>query len=267
MVSIMSSLRDKVLSLFVKHRSLTPLKASNLLNIGQEEVKEVLEDLAMRGYVHKRDGGYYLTEAGEKAVERWGKGRWWIFVIILGESRKSRSMLKNLGFLKLVDRVWFAAYSETLFEKVRSLDVEVLISKSKIACEIWDKHHVDEKIKGKFKAVERKLSEAERLIVKRNYSGLGVDVLTRLRSIFLQQCEIISMLEGFSKPKNIKHVLKRLVPKLDSKLKHLVSRLINLFSLVDLDPDMSEVYNLYLELSSFQDFLRKFLGEKLEEKS
>jgi len=264
MVPIINRLKDRVLSLFVKHRSLTPLDVSNSLNISLEKAGEVMEDLAIRGYIRKRNDEYYLTEAGEKAVKKWGKGRWWIFAIILGESRKTRLILKKLGFLKLVDRVWFSTYSEALFEKVKSLDVEVLVSKSKIACEIWDKHHIYEKIKRKFEVAERALREVEKLMIKRSYSGLAIDVLTKLRNIFLYQCEVLSMLKGLPKPKNIKHVVKNIVPKLDSKSRSIVSKLVNLFSLIDLNSKMFEAYNLYLELSSFQEFLQKLLGEEFE---
>ncbi|MHA1583343.1 MAG: hypothetical protein ACTSYM_12725 [Candidatus Baldrarchaeia archaeon] len=264
MVPIIDRLKDRVLSLFVKHRSLTPLEVSNSLNISLEKAEEIMEDLAIRGYIRKRNDEYYLTEAGEKAVKKWGKGRWWIFAIILGESRKTRLKLKELGFLKLVDRVWFSTYSETLFEKVKSLNVEALVSKSKVACEIWDKHYIYEKIKRKIEIAEKGLREVEKLMIKRSYNGLTIDVLTKLRSIFLHQCEVLSMLKEVPKPKNIKHVVKNIVPKLDPKLRPIVSKLVNLFSLIDLNSKMSEAYNLYLELSSFQRFLQELLGEEFE---
>lgn len=261
---MINRLKDRVLSLFVRHRCLTPLEVSSSLNISWEKAEEVMEDLAIKGYIRERGGEYYLTEAGEKAVERWGRGRWWIFAIILGESRKTRLILKELGFLKLVDRVWFSTYSEALFKKVKSLDVEVLVSKSKAACEIWNKHHIYEKIKGKFEVAERGLREVEKLMIKRSYSGLTIDVLTKLRNIFLYQCEVLSMLKGLPKPKSIKHITKKMVPKLDLKSRSIVSKLVNLFSLIDLNSKMPEAYNLYLELSSFQEFLQKFLGEEFE---
>lgn len=264
MVPIINRLKDRVLSLFVKHRSLTPLEVSNSLNISREKAEEVMKDLAIRGYIRERNGEYHLTEAGEKAVEKWSRGRWWIFAIILGESRKTRLILKELGFLKLVDRVWFSTYSEALFEKVKSLDVELLVSKSKVACEIWDKHHIYEKIKRKFEVAERGLREVEKLMIKRSYSGLTIDVLTKLRNIFLHQCEVLSMLKEFPKPKSIKHIARIMVPKLDPKLRSVVSKLVNLFSLIDLNSKMFEAYNLYLELSSFQEFLQKLLGEEFE---